>query len=786
MYEQNRILTSVTSAAGEARVRMLMAAESCASRSALGRRVCEVFGFYDALGRPQQAGCMKALRTLDERGRISLPAPCNGGGGGAPRGLGHPVPVPEGVPSRVDAVEGLSLVLVGSDGDRRVWNELMAREHPRGAARHAGAQLRYLLVSDHGYLGALGFAASALALAARDEWIGWDTALRERQLHRVVGLSRFLIRPSVRCRNLASKALGQCLRRLGADFEQHYGYRPLLVETFLDPARHNGASLAASNWIRVGETTGRGRFAASGARVPVKSVWVVPLAGNWRRQLGIPPRAPVPAICVGEGLDREQWAENEFGSAPLGDIRLSRRLVKSAAVQADHPMSSFPAAAQSDKAMVMGYYRMIDQPADSEVSPTNILAPHRARTLQRMQGADVVLCIQDGTDLNFAEHPGCAGLGLIGRNKGSSGTLGLHMHSMLAVNGDGIPLGVPHIQYEAPDGAPEQDKPPEERKTRRWVRGLQDCDRLARELDGVRPVSIADREGDLFELFVEQRRLGTVDLLVRAKHNRSLGRKTPKLFDVAQAQPVRKRLEIHVARSSARRGTRRQKAHGKRDAREAVVDLRWSAVELPPPETSGFRNEPPIRLNLVHIHEPEPPDGVKPLEWFLLTSLPVASDRDAERILKWYRLRWRIEDWHRVLKSGCKVEYLGHRTGDRIERAVTINAVIAWRLTAMTMMGRETPELPADILFSDIEIMALEDFASDRKLLAPGNLGLAVLTMAMLGGYLNRKNDPWPGHEKIWEGYTRLAVAAQTYERLIRMDRTSNLYQRLRSDKTCG
>ena len=134
----------------------------------------------------------------------------------------------------------------------------------------------------------------------------------------------------------------------------------------------------------------------------------------------------------------------------------------------------------------------------------------------------------------------------------------------------------------------------------------------------------------------------------------------------------------------------------------------------------------------MHIHEPEPPDGVKPLEWFLLTSLPVASDRDAERILKWYRLRWRIEDWHRVLKSGCKVEYLGHRTGDRIERAVTINAVIAWRLTAMTMMGRETPELPADILFSDIEIMALEDFASDRKLLAPGNLGLAVLTMAML------------------------------------------------------
>ena len=306
MYEQNRILSSVSSAAGEARVRMLMATERFASRSALGRRVCEVFGFHDALGRPQQAGCMKALRTLAERDRIMLPAPRNGGGGGAPRGLGHPVPVPEGVPSRVDAVAGLSLVLVDSDSERRIWNELMAREHPRGAARHAGAQLRYLIVSDHGVLGALGFAASALAVAARDQWIGWDAALRERQLHRVVGLSRFLIRPSVPCRNLAPKALGLCLRRLGADFEQHYGYRPLLVETFLDSARHGGASLAASNWIRVGEMTGRGRFAARGTQVPVKSVRVVPLARSWRRQPGIPLRTPIPAICVGDGLDRER------------------------------------------------------------------------------------------------------------------------------------------------------------------------------------------------------------------------------------------------------------------------------------------------------------------------------------------------------------------------------------------------------------------------------------------------------------------------------------------------
>ena len=136
----------------------------------------------------------------------------------------------------------------------------------------------------------------------------------------------------------------------------------------------------------------------------------------------------------------------------------------------------------------------------------------------------------------------------------------------------------------------------------------------------------------------------------------------------------------------------------------------------------------------------------------LLTSLPVASARDATRIVEQYRLRWRIEDWHRILKSGCKVEFLGHRTGERIERAVTINAVIAWRLAAMTLMGRETPELPPDILFSDLEISVLEDFALDRKLPPPDNLGLAVLTVAILGGYLNRKKDPCPGHRKFWHG----------------------------------
>ncbi len=784
MQQQHRILETISSPECLARVAALLAAESFSHRTALADRVCAEFRFADALGQPQLASCLKALRTLHSRGCIALPPPVRNGGRGLPRLLGRPVPAPLLVPPVVHQVEGLRLDLVRTDEQRRTWNELIEREHPQGAACHAGPQLRYLLLSRHGILGAIGFAASALALADRDRWIGWDPPLRLRQLHRVLALSRFLVRPSVRCRNLASKALGLCLRCLPADFLLRYGYAPLLLETFVDRSRHDGTCLKASNWIPVGHTAGRGRCAPTGTAVPVKSIFLYPLRPDWRRQLGLPDPQPLPDPVA--GLERPGWAALEFDGAPLGDVRLSRRLARSAAVLAVAPRASFPSAAQSDQALMKAYYRLIDQPADSAVTPENILAPHRARTIQRMRGAEALLCIQDGTDLNFAEHPGCEGLGLIGKNSNSKGTLGLHMHSTLVVNGDGVPLGVPLIQYEAPDGKAEKGKPLEERKTQRWARGLRDCAALAARLGGARPVSVLDREADVFELFDEQRRLSTVDLLVRAKHNRSLGKGVPKLFDAVRAAPAQARRTIHVLRSSARRGTRRQAASELREARQAEVALRWRRVRLPAPGKGAGLGREPVELSLVHVWEESAPAGAEPLEWFLLTSLEASSERQAERVLEWYRLRWRIEDWHRVLKSGCKVEYLGHRRGERIERAVTIKAVIAWRLTVMTLLGRDTPELAPDTLFSDTEIAALGDFATDRQLAPPDNLGRAVLTTAMLGGHLNRKHDLAPGNEVIWEGYTRLATIAQSYERLLRLGPTSNLYQSMPKSATCG
>ena len=152
----------------------------------------------------------------------------------------------------------------------------------------------------------------------------------------------------------------------------------------------------------------------------------------------------------------------------------------------------------------------------------------------------------------------------------------------------------------------------------------------------------------------------------------------------------------------------------------------------------------------------------------------------------WYRLRRRSEDWQRALKSGCKVECLGHRKAERIERAVATNAMTASRLTVMTLWGRATPELPAEVLHAGSEIMALQDFAAGRRLPAPGNPGLAVLTLALPGGYLNRRKNPPSGRQKLGEGCKRLAVQAQGCERAIRMDRAGKLDQRLSSDWLCG
>ena len=408
MEHQNQILQTLRGPESQARLERIVAQEALNNRAAVGRRVCAEFGFVDARGSAQLAGCLKALNTLHKAGRIALPASRGGGGAPTPQRFDAPVAAATAVPGTVEAVAGLSLERVEQGRQRRVWNTLLHFEHPQGTTTFAGCQVRYLVVSAHGVLGAVGFSASALHLRAREAWMGWSAEQRQAHLHRVLCLSRFLIRPGVQCRNLASQVLGQVLARLPADFEARYRYRPWLVETFVGPA-HDGASFKAANFVWVGHTAGRGRQDRDHARArPVKSVYMYELEPHWRRRLGVARVDAAPALAPADGLDSAAWTVNEFGGAPLGDQRLSARLVKSAGLLASLPGEAVTANASHDRAAVKGYYRLIDQPVSSAVTPGNILAPHRARTLQRMRGEDTVLCIQDGTDLKGSSASTCA------------------------------------------------------------------------------------------------------------------------------------------------------------------------------------------------------------------------------------------------------------------------------------------------------------------------------------------------------------------------------------------
>jgi hypothetical protein len=775
MRAQSQIKRTLSEPQGLARVFALMREAPEGHRTALADRVCAEFGFVDARGRAQRAGCLKALRALERDGQIVLPAPRTAPGRPRARRMKQPVPPPQAVPAEISEVIDLDLVLVEDDTHRALWNELMAGEHPRGAGPLVGCQLRYLIGSAHGWLGAIGFAAAALALSPRDHWIGWDAAQREAQLHRLVGLNRFLLRPGVRCRHLASHVLGRVLRRLGADFEARYGYRPYLVETFVERPAYSGVSLRASNWRYLGESAGRGRQdRAHAASETTKAIYVYELQPDWRERLGVGPPPPPDngPLAPGEGLDGEHWAENEFGGAPLGDPRRSRRLVESARRQAEQPMRAFTAVAKEDWPAVKGYYRLIDQPADSEVTPENILRPHRERTLRRMQAQSTVLCIQDGTDVNFTTHPQTEGLGVIGSNQTGAQSRGLHLHSTLAVTTDGLPLGVLRTCFEAPEPKEKsakqksksaKQKSAQEKKSYRWIDSLRDCATLAESLPKTRVISVVDREADFYELFDEQQRLPHVDLVVRAKYDRRLPGDQGRLFEAVRAANSCGNVALNVTRQSARAKSSKRQARIGRQARTAKLVLRYRRVELVRDSRRPDESEK-LPATIVHAVESSPPNGETPIEWFVLTTLPVDSAEQVAEILRFYSLRWRIEDWHRVLKSGCNIDELGHHSAERLERAIAIRMVIAWRVMLMTLLGREVPELPPEILFSEVELRVIGDFAQSRGRSRPTQLGEAVRVVAILGGYLNRNNDPPPGHQLMWHGYTTLTTMCMAYQ----------------------
>ncbi|MCP5065936.1 MAG: DUF4338 domain-containing protein [bacterium] len=268
-------------------VRRIIADESAPCRAEIARRVCREFDWVNEGGDLKAMSCRVALLRLQERGFLQLPAPLRRNGNGKPyRPTQEIAPPPAGIVGSAGEVSGLRLRAVDSRTDSKLWNEAIARFHYLGYTPLSGAQQRYLVQSDDGILGAIGFGASAWKVAARDRWIGWTSQQRQSSLHRVVNNARFLLLPWVRVKNLASRVLSMSAQRLARDWQQRYGYQPVLLETFVEQPRFSGTCYRAANWIYVGDTQGRGKLDRYWERaLPIKSVYLYPLVRDSRRKL---------------------------------------------------------------------------------------------------------------------------------------------------------------------------------------------------------------------------------------------------------------------------------------------------------------------------------------------------------------------------------------------------------------------------------------------------------------------------------------------------------------------
>jgi hypothetical protein len=274
------------------RIRALISASPRASRAALARQVCETFNWRRINGELALMNCRVAMLTMFRQGLIDLPAAAHipkRPGGAFASAASDPQPLLE---AALADFSDLRLELVARGKPLTLWNEFISRYHYLGYQVMPGAQLRYFITAGGQVLGAMGFGGAAWKVAPRDQFIGWTAEVRQSRLHLIVNQTRFLILPWVRCQNLATKTLAMAKMRLPGDWQTRYGYRPVLMETFVDTTKFRGTCYKAGNWLQVGLTKGRSRMDRYHANnQPVKSIWLMPLRPDFRRLLVAAPNS---------------------------------------------------------------------------------------------------------------------------------------------------------------------------------------------------------------------------------------------------------------------------------------------------------------------------------------------------------------------------------------------------------------------------------------------------------------------------------------------------------------
>jgi hypothetical protein len=446
------------------------------------------------------------------------------------------------------------------------------------------------------------------------------------------------------------------------------------------------------------------------------------------------------------------------GRIELGDQRLEQRVRTLVDALAEQPEASLPQACV-DWAAQRAAYRLFDNKA---VDPGEVSKALGRATAARCVGEGRVLVVQDTTSLDYTQHRATKQLGVLEHPK----SRGVLLHSCLAVSEAGVPLGLLDVQpWTRPDRTTASDDtrhrvPIEGKESGRWVRGLRRA--IARLAPGTPTLTIADREADVYELFLVADELGG-DWLIRARHDRALADEEARLVATVEATPAEAELTLAVPRN------------GTQAPRTAVVQVRRASVVLVPPrqhpqrvaewwvahptaQRLGPEQVRPLRVGVVLVSEVAPPAGVKPLRWLLLTTLPVTTLDEALACVRYYRLRWLIEEFHFVLKSGCRVERLQLQDGHRLQRALTIYAGVAWWLLWITHLARSSPDAPCTVAFDTPSWQALVATTSRTLVLpsTPPTLRTTVRLLAALGGFRGRASDGEPGVQTLWRGLRRL------------------------------
>ena len=449
---------------------------------------------------------------------------------------------------------------------------------------------------------------------------------------------------------------------------------------------------------------------------------------------------------------------DELNGINLGDERLNKRSKHLVEALAANPEASINAACDG-WGDTLAAYRFFDNPS---VNPEELLRPHRQATVRRMREHPVVLLPQDTTELDFTKHPPKDARCL---NKAER--FGLYSHTHLAVTPDKLILGVVGIDYF--DRAPETLGKTEERSTLpieqkesfRWLEGYRLACQLATDLPGTQIVSIADREADIYDIFVDaqQQPDPRADYIIRAKVDRCTLERN---LAAGPAVFCKVRDEVSATKLLTTR-TLELSETPKRKARIAHLEVRALTVQVKPPHERSYL--PSVTMNVVLIEEVGGPGDGTDVSWLLLTSLPIATAADVLKVIDYYAARWVAEIYFRMLKTGCRVEEIQLETQARLKNCLTLYAIIAWRVLYLTYLNRTCPTLPCTVAFEESEWKSVWLIVAKKPLpKKPPNLAEMLRLLTQLGGYNNRAGEAPPGPQPMWIGLRRMADFATAWQ----------------------